>query len=85
MADAFTESFSGELTEVMRSTEQSVCSSLRNGSMTVLEPARMPNSSSTARICPDFVEHSRANVCFELVLSVVVLVCRLVSLSSRFH
>ena len=43
---------SGALTKVMRSTEQSVCSSLRSTSRICCDPVLAPNESSSALICP---------------------------------
>ncbi len=77
--------FFGALTEVMRSTEQSVCSSLRSTSRIWCAPARTPNVSSTALICPDCVEHVFSKVCLLLVLSSLLRSASFCCVSIVFH
>ena len=76
---------SGALTDVMRSTEQSVCSSLRNTSRICCDPTRAPNESSTALICPDCAEQFLLKLCWLLALSLFCCCCFDCLVSTLFH
>lgn len=76
---------SGALTDVMRSTEQSVCSSLRNTSRICCDPTRTPNESSTALICPDCAEQFLLKLCWLLALSLFCCCCFDCLVSTLFH
>ena len=76
---------SGALTEVMRSTEQSVCSSLRSTSRICCEPVLAPNESSSALICPDCDEQVLLELCWLLALSLFCSCCFDCLVSTLFH
>ena len=76
---------SGALIEVMRSTEQSVCSSLRSTSRICSDPTRAPKESSSALICPDCDEQFLLKLCWLLALSLFCSCCFDCLVSILFH